>query len=252
MRRLSLVRTGMFCRFGSVLERRPVWLPVCTYVVWTRCVRRAMAVSSDSMICRSLVASRCCSSRSRNGCGFISCRSASTAASVEYPVLVLRVFGSCSSSNSTSCSCLGEPRFTSRPIAEYACWASASARSSRSPREGGELLVRDGDAGQLHVGQREQGGQLDIGEHRRDARRRARRAALPVTRRREPRELTGSRALGLGHELGRVGLGQLLIEVAIDEVGEGLVGEARAQQPPGDDGVEREAAERGPRRGAAP
>ena len=62
------------------------------------------------------------------------------------PVLVVRVFGMPSSSKSTSCSCFGEPRFTSRPISAYACWASASARSPSSRGERGELRVVDRDA----------------------------------------------------------------------------------------------------------
>ena len=98
----------------------------------------------------------------------------------------------------------------------------------------------------------EQRGQLDVGEHRGDARRGARARSAVGDAQREPGELPGRRALGLGDELRRVGLGQLLVEVAVDEVGERLVGEARTQQPPGDERVEREAADAQRPRGGAP
>ena len=38
-----------------------------------------------------------------------------------------------------------------------------------SPENADELVVRDGDAGELHVGEGEQRRQLDVGQHRRDA-----------------------------------------------------------------------------------
>ena len=34
--RPSSVRMGMFCRFGSALDSRPVAVPVCLKVVWIR------------------------------------------------------------------------------------------------------------------------------------------------------------------------------------------------------------------------
>ncbi len=45
-----------------------------------------------------------------------------------YPVLVRFVFGICSSSNSTTCSCFGDPRLISLPITSY-----ADAAASRTP-----------------------------------------------------------------------------------------------------------------------
>jgi hypothetical protein len=42
-------------------------------------------------------------------------------------------------SNRTSCSCLGEPRFTSWPIAVYASCAIASARPPSSPENSASL-----------------------------------------------------------------------------------------------------------------
>ena len=48
----------MFCRFGSVLESRPVAAIVCAYVVWMR-PSSATDFSSPSTVCRSRDASRC-------------------------------------------------------------------------------------------------------------------------------------------------------------------------------------------------
>ena len=103
--------------------------------------------------------------------------------------------------------------------------------------------MRDRHTGELHVGQRAEGRQLDVGEHRGD--RRGHLFADPLGHAQGvPAQLTGCRALGLGHELARIGLGQLLVEVAAHEVAEGLVGKARPHEPAGEDRVERQPAER--------
>ena len=57
----------MFCRFGSVLDSRPVAAIVCTYVVWIR-PSSAIDLSSPSTVCFSRIASRWISIWARNGC----------------------------------------------------------------------------------------------------------------------------------------------------------------------------------------
>ena len=106
--------------------------------------------------------------------------------------------------------------------------------------------MRDRDTRELHVRQRGQRGQLDVHEHRSDA------LLQLVTKsgdhaQRVPGELSRSGALGLGHELRRIGFRQLLAEIALDEIAECLVGEARAQQPSGQDRVVGDARDPEPR-----
>ena len=81
MRRPSAVRTGMFCRFGSVEDSRPVRAMVWLNVVWMR-PSSDSASSSPLTVTRSRVASRCSSRCSRNGCGFDSFSVCSASASV--------------------------------------------------------------------------------------------------------------------------------------------------------------------------
>ena len=123
IRRPSSVRIGMFCRFGSVEESRPVAAIVCMYVVWMR-PSSAIDFNSPSTVTRSRAASRCRSSASRNGCSVLPYRSARASASVVYPVLVRLVFGMPSLSNRITCSCFGEPRLT---------LSSADGRRTRPP-----------------------------------------------------------------------------------------------------------------------
>ncbi len=102
--------------------------------------------------------------------------------------------------------------------------------------------MRHRDARQLHVGEGVERGQLDVGQHGRHRLGQLFLKRLPRPEQ-EPRQLPRRRALGLGNELRRVGLGQLLAQVAFHQIGEPLVGEAGAQEPPREDGVEREPAE---------
>ena len=250
MRRLSSVRTGMFCRFGSVLERRPVWLPVCRYVVRTRW-SGAIATSSDSMICRSFVASRCCSSRSRNGCGFGLLQVGEDRGIRRVAGLRLAGLRQLQLLEEHLLQLLGRAEVHLAADRRVGALRDGVGSLAELGREGRQLGVRDGDAGELHVGERLQRGQLDVGEHRGDGCRQLGAQRLGDAER-EPRQLAGRRALGLGHELARVGFGQLLVEVALDEVGERLVGEARAQEPAGEEHVERQTAEADAPRGGAP
>ncbi len=57
MARPSSVRTGMFCRFGSVDERRPVAATVWLNVVWMR-PSAAIVLIRPSTVTRSLACSR--------------------------------------------------------------------------------------------------------------------------------------------------------------------------------------------------
>ena len=116
MRRPSSVRTGMFCRFGSVDDSRPVAATVCMNVVWMRpssAIGPLQTLDGDQQLGDVAVPQQVREERDA--------RSARTAqvnasASVVNPVLVRFVFGMPSSSKSTTCSCLGDPRFTSWPI----------------------------------------------------------------------------------------------------------------------------------------
>ena len=71
----------MFCRFGSVLDSRPVAAMVCTYVVWIR-PSSAMDFSSPSTVCLSRMASRCTSRWARKGCSVLTYNDCSASASV--------------------------------------------------------------------------------------------------------------------------------------------------------------------------
>ncbi len=57
MARPSSVRTGMFCRFGSVEESRPVAATVWLNVVWMR-PSGAIVLISPSTVVRSFCCSR--------------------------------------------------------------------------------------------------------------------------------------------------------------------------------------------------
>ncbi len=120
----------MFCRFGSVEDSRPVAAIVCMNVVWMR-PSAATERSSPSTVWRSRMASRCASRCCRNGCSVRAYSSVSAAASVVQPDLIFFVLGMPSWSKRTSWSCLGEPRFTSRPIAAYASAASLVTMPSK-------------------------------------------------------------------------------------------------------------------------
>ncbi len=63
MRRPSAVRTGMFCRLGSVDARRPVTAVACANVVCTRPVRALTIAGSLSVyVDLSFDSARCSSS----------------------------------------------------------------------------------------------------------------------------------------------------------------------------------------------
>ena len=81
MRRPSSVRTGMFCRFGSVDDSRPVAAMVWLKVVWMR-PSAAVDLSRPSTVTYSRVASRWASRCSRNGCPVFSNSDCSASASV--------------------------------------------------------------------------------------------------------------------------------------------------------------------------
>ena len=94
--------------------------------------------------------------------------------------------------------------------------------------ESRELVVRDGHAGQLHVGESQQGRQFDVGE---DAV--ATLGGQLGTQCRGDSEVNQDSCPGVAPSVSGTSwvgsaLGQLLIQVAVDQVGEGLVGEARA------------------------
>ena len=99
--------------------------------------------------------------------------------------------------------------------------------------EGRQHLVRDRDARNLHIGERQERRELDVGEHGRD---RFRDVVAQGSRdtQCEPCLLRRCRSLGLRDELGGVRFRQLLPQVPLDEIAEGLVGEARTQQPSGE------------------
>ena len=70
IRRPAGVRTGMFCRFGSVLDNLPVAATIWLNVVWTRCSASASGIS-PATVWRSREASRNRSSASRTGCAVV-------------------------------------------------------------------------------------------------------------------------------------------------------------------------------------
>ncbi len=141
MARPSSVRTGTFCRFGSVEERRPVAATVWLKVVWIR-PSAATVLIRPSTVERSRACSRWRSMITGSSCSVWPASQASASASVVYPVLVFLVFGRFSSPKKTSWSCLGEPRLNSWPTEACAsftaCWTapanccSMASRCSRS------------------------------------------------------------------------------------------------------------------------
>ena len=115
----------MFCRFGSVEDSRPVAAIVWLYVVWIRPSSPAIGISESTIDILSLATSRCRSRCSRTGWPVCASRLVSASESVVYPVLIRLVLGRPSSVNSTSCSCLGEPRLNSCPTTAYAACSAA-------------------------------------------------------------------------------------------------------------------------------
>ena len=116
----------MFCRLGSAELSRPVAAIVWKYVVWMR-PSGATVFCSPSTVCRSRVT--------------VACRRAGAGGGGRGPVeeglqrlgvggvagLDALGFGRSRSSNSTTCSCLGEPRFNCLPMTSCACSAAAHA-----------------------------------------------------------------------------------------------------------------------------
>ena len=206
-------------------------------------------LSSDSTIWRSLVASRCSSSRPRNGCGFDPAgrrapRHRSSSRSWSRASSACRA-GRRAPPGAASAS-RGSPRGRSRrrpprraparspsspESAASLSWSTVTPRSSisASSRRSGSRCRRARGA---TLGQR--------GEHDgRDAQR-------------VPRVLgRAGRRVGLGHELGGIGLRHRLAEVAGDEVGEVFSCEARPDEPARDERVDDEPVEREPDRRSA-
>ena len=81
MRRPVSVRIGMFCRFGSVDDSRPVAAIIWLNVVWMRPAASAIGIS-ESTIDLSLDTSRWCSRCSRTGCSVVASRLVSASESV--------------------------------------------------------------------------------------------------------------------------------------------------------------------------
>ena len=80
------------------------------------------------------------------------------------PVLVRLVFGIPRSSKSTTCSCFGEPRFTSCPISAYAGLGGALHLGGELRPQGVQGVVIDRDADSLHRDKESRQGELDVSE----------------------------------------------------------------------------------------
>ena len=129
MRRDRSVRTGMFWRFGSVEESRPVAAPAGWNVVWIRPSAGSMSCGSASTYVPFSLESERCSSTSRGS----SCWSASfssTSWSVDGPVFSRFSTGSSSSVKSTCASSRVEATLKRRPAAT---WIRASRSSIARP-----------------------------------------------------------------------------------------------------------------------
>ncbi len=129
--RPSSVRIGMFCRFGSLLLRRPVaataWLKlVCTRPVsgFTSCGSASMYVPFSFVMPRQ--------SRISRGRSCVSASSSSTSTAVDgaFDVPVRLMTGRPSLSKRTSASCLGDPMLNSPPDISKTCFISRVSSSS--------------------------------------------------------------------------------------------------------------------------
>ena len=110
----SSVLIGMFCKFGSVEDNLPVAATVCWKLV---CIRPSCATDAinPSIVVINLEVSRILRRCLSSGCLVLSANHSKLSASVVYPVLIFLVLGNFNSSNSTTCSCLGEPTLNSCP-----------------------------------------------------------------------------------------------------------------------------------------
>ena len=121
----------------------------------------AIGISESTMLL-SLATSRCRSRYASTGCSVCASRPVSASESVVYPVLIRLVLGRPSSLNSTSCSCLGEPRLNSRPDHRVGGLLGRLHLAAEAGRHRREMVGVGGDPGPLHPGQHADQRQLDV------------------------------------------------------------------------------------------
>ena len=128
--RAELVRIGIDCRFGFVVESRPVAATAWLIVVWRRPSLPISSGNGRRYVLRSFVSSRHSSSErgrggGRRGSPAARARRSSTPSCPSGPAV------SSSFSKRIRASCCVEPSWNSSPACSYACASSSSTRSLR-------------------------------------------------------------------------------------------------------------------------